>query len=69
MLLKQEDVNVENKHRSFGQTLLILVAQNGHDKVVRVLLRKEGVDVDREDGISGRTPLSFEAEEQALESS
>ena len=44
-----------------GATALILAAEKGHVKVVKLLLKKEGIEVNRADH-DGRTPISVAAD-------
>jgi len=60
-LLKVDKRDV-NQRDSAGVTPLIWAARYGHEKVVRLLLRKKDVQPDLPDTNSGRTALSWAAE-------
>ena len=45
-----------------GRTPLSWAAENGHSEVVKLLLEKEGIDLDSKDIEYGQTPLSWAAE-------
>ncbi|OQE25447.1 hypothetical protein PENSTE_c006G08700 [Penicillium steckii] len=56
-----DQVNVEAKDDSFGQTPLSRAVENGHEAVVKVLLGK-GADIEAKSDASGQTPLSLAVE-------
>jgi ankyrin repeat protein len=45
----------------YGQTPLSYATEKGHEAVVKLLLTKDGVDLNSKDDYSGRTPLSHAA--------
>ncbi|KAI9772445.1 MAG: hypothetical protein M1840_000648 [Geoglossum simile] len=47
---------------SYGQTPLSWAAQEGHEMVVKLLLAKDGVDINSKDSMMGLTALSLAAE-------
>jgi ankyrin repeat protein len=55
LLLKTNKVNVDLKD-SYGQTLLLWAAKNGHKAIVKLLLKTSKVNVDSKDGY-GQTLL------------
>ncbi|KAI9774450.1 MAG: hypothetical protein M1839_001733 [Geoglossum umbratile] len=46
---------------SYGETPLLWAAQKGHEAVVKLLLAKDGVDINSKDSRWGQTPLSWAA--------
>lgn len=61
LLLLVHDLNAANQK---GYTALHLVAANGNEHILRLLLdRLEDVDIDRKNDLCGRTSLSYAAQE------
>ena len=56
-LLEEEDVDVNAKDTTYGQTPLLLAARIGHEAVVKRLLGEDRLNRDCKDN-DGRTPLS-----------
>ena len=57
--MKEWDVNATD---CLGNTALTWAAEQGHERVVNMLLEREDVNPDRTDTQDGRTPLSWAAE-------
>jgi ankyrin repeat protein len=55
-------VSIRVKNSQYGQTPLSWAAEQGHEAVVKLLLKTGKVDVDAKDNDS-RTPLSWTAEQ------
>ena len=60
MLLEREDILVNEQAPHDGATPLYLAAYRGHDKVVELLLKKEGIQVNTPTYV-GNTPLHVAA--------
>lgn len=56
LLLAQDGVNPGSRNK-YGQTPLLLAAENGHGAVVKLLLAQDGIDPDSQD-LDGATPTS-----------
>jgi ankyrin repeat protein len=61
LLLERTDVNPEMAD-CWGRSPLSLAAENGHERVVKILLEQEGVGPNTVDIKYGQTPLSWAAE-------
>jgi len=60
-LSEMEEWNV-NATDCTGRTALIWAARTGHEEVVKVLLKREGINPDQADSIHGQTALAWAAE-------
>lgn len=58
-MVKSQNVDL-NYRRNDGLTALSLAVEEGHERVVRIILEKDGVDPNSKDN-KGRTPLSMAA--------
>ena len=58
LLIGRSDVEINARDNECGQTPLFVAVVNGHDAVVRLLVERDGVDINVKDNV-GRTPLSW----------
>lgn len=59
-MLLDRGSGLDARDSTYGHTPLSLVAMNGHDDIVKLLLRTDKIGADVKDNC-GRTPLSFAA--------
>jgi len=61
LVISGKSVNIEAKYTEHNQTPLSWAAENGHEAIVRLLVKKDA-DIEAKDNSYGRTPLSWAAE-------